>query len=225
MKHFLSLAITFALTAALTACNSDTSLDPNISLYQDYVVEYNNGKITAYANFHKHNQNGERVKLNNGASITVNGLKMEYYKTYDAVGAYNYVMEFPANTKTITFDFQRNASTHLITESEIGKIPEFTVDECDTITNGKQYWITISDGQMYPNISLQAVLVSQDGMSGYNASADSGTKSFRFNGVRSGFYTLYTTLYRTETITATDGNAKGSLKTARIVTTYNVKVE
>lgn len=226
MKPYLPLIAFVAALSGLCACNSETPLDHDTPLYQDYVVECTDGTITAFASFYKYNKNGEQVKLNNGASITVNGQKMTYYDTGGLPGSYNYVLQLPSSTTIVTYDFQRNQDTHLISETDLGLIPEFTVEEgVKNLKPSKDYGITISDGQMYPLIRLQAVLASYDGVTGYNAITDDGTKTFRFVGVRAGTYTLYTTLYTLNNVTATDGAAKGTIKAARVVTTPGVTVE
>lgn len=225
MKKILMLLACAAALLGLPACNSETPLNSDIPLYQDYVVENNNGTVTAFATFKKYNSSGEQVKLNNGASIKVNNQPMTYYDTHGIPGSYNYVLDLASDTKVVTFDFQRNSNTHLVTECDLALIPEFTVDNrLPELHNNTEYWINISDGEMYPLVNIQAVLVSENGISGYNAIANNGTKSYRFTGVPNGNYTLHTTLYITHNVTASDGNAKGIIKSARVVTTYNVTV-
>lgn len=226
MKKLALLFPVFALLLMGTAsCNDDDDkLDPNLPLYQDYLVENVDGEVTAYAYFSAYNSKGQHMQLNNGASIKANGEDMSYIGSIDLEGFYDYSHQLPANTTEVTYVLKRNANTTLTNIVNLAEAPDFKMeDSWKEIKNGVRYEVTkLTEGSS--SAELHAVLVSPNNEKPYQATIGVGISSFTFTGVRPGTYSLMVSTSVTRPVAQTDGTATGKATAYRIYTKENVKV-
>lgn len=232
MKHLhynRTLLLAAALPiVALASCNKDDEpkLDPATPLYQQYEVYSCNGEVSAHANFRVADAQGERVYLNNGASVTVNNLKMVYYSDdFDPAPVYSYSQVLEKGTRDVSFRFQRS-SGHVLTNSvSISDIDPVTFDTSIVeIKNGEAY--DYSTGFKSETVSFRLVPKGEnDFENAYTArlaAMPEGT-TFSFSGVPAGVYILVADSEANFATTQNDGSATGVIHLVlRTTVTVNV---
>lgn len=217
MKKFLIPM--FALCALLlTSCNDDSkSLDPNTPLYQEYRVEVLwDGTVNAFANFYSDYTNRKRVKLDNGASIKVNGKSMSYEATDANVDdTFDYACTITGTGSDVIFDFTRskgNVLTNSISTNDAQKV-DITSD-MKLITNGQLYQVE-SESDVTSFDSSLRVLLMQTGSSTIYTAEIYGT-SFSFHNVPIGSYVMRLISYVTKSLQQQNSNAGGTISVYQV---------
>lgn len=147
----------------ITSCNDDSeSLDPNVPIYQQYEVNFFErvSETNVFANFRTGGEKGERIELNNGAMIIMNGTKMNYFpSTIDAPGSYDYYLS-SVNSEVINFNFIRKEGVSIansVSRSDISPINIPT--EGDIIKFKNEERIDVGFNPMKINEMLSASLI------------------------------------------------------------------
>lgn len=207
MKKFIYFA-TALMAIFATSCNEDSSLDPNIPLYQHYEVDFYKTHAVAMANFHEHTAEGNIVELNNGASLRVNNNKVDYYGTGKGEDYFDYYSG-NINSDVITFNFKRSSNVEIINTVNRSDVSAISIPE-DLVELTNDEWIDVN---YMPNgyEKLTAVLFPLNGntYSSYVATSDYVTGKFMFKDVPTGNYTLRVTVRRQIPTQQNDRGASG----------------
>ena len=222
MRKIIYLAMAVMAVFA-TSCNEDNNLDPTLPLYQHYEVDFYPKHAVAMASFHKHTAQGDVVKLNNGATITVNGNKMAYYGVGDDEGYFDYSANYVLGNE-ITFVFTRSKDkvyTNSVSRSDVTTV--VIPSSLNVIKNNVAYTV---DCKPTGYEKLTAVLFPLVGAtaSSYVATTNYVTGEFTFTNVPKGSYTLRVTNRRQIPTSQNDAGASGLIDVYS-VDSKNVRVE
>lgn len=203
----------------MSACSDDKGIDPNLPLKQDIRIEkYIGGYTYAFANFIA-SKDGDpvKVKLGNGASITVNNKNMDYYD----YGEYNLTdydyYTTVGNVSNYEFKFVRNDRHTYVNTISTDWVDEMPIGDVTKITNGERvpFAATLTHGDV--TVSLLSSNAS------YHADAAMGI-GYTFNNVPKGTYTLRITVSETRQVEQSDNNAGGTMTMMKITEKKGVTV-
>lgn len=211
----------FALSfVSLTSCSddepNDSPLDPSIPIYQEYEVDfYDNGMMNVFASFRKNNGSGESVKLNNGASISVNGSGLSYFRASDYAD-YGVIYDYSASltpAEEVEFKFTRGEGavyTNSVSKSAI--TPVSIPDELGVIANDKE--VDLGENNFEPEEELTIRLVPLTGtQTVYEGKILLGERlTFTVSDVPLGMYSLQVMNCREIRTTQNDRTAGGLIK-------------
>lgn len=195
----------------MSACDKENGLDPNLPLKQDLRIEkYVGGNTYAFANFlAKQGNDPVKVKLENGASVSVNNQKMEFYDYGEYnLSDYDYYLTM-GNEKSYEFELIRNDRHTYVNTISTDWVDEMPVGTVTQITNGERvpFAKDLSHGEV--NVYLLSSNTS------YQADAAMGL-GYTFRNVPKGTYTLRITVSETRNVTQSDNNAGGTMTMMKI---------
>jgi hypothetical protein len=217
MKKFL-IPMLAMFAFMLTSCNDDSNgLDANTPIYQEYRVEVLwDGTVNAFANFYSDYANRTRVKLDNGASIKVNGKSMVYEATDSGEDdTFDYACTLTGTGTDVIFDFTRskgNVLTNQISTNDAQKVNITT--EMKTITNGQIFQVEESSDASAFNSSLRVLLLRSGSSTVY--SADVYGTSYSFRNVPEGNYVMRLISYVTKSLQEQNSNAGGTISVYQV---------
>lgn len=214
MMAFAGLAL-----IGMSACDDDDGIDPNLPLRQDIRIEkYIGGNTYAFANFLA--QRGDepvKVRLDNGASITVNGQRMDYYD----YGEYNLTdYDYYAtvgNDRSFEFRFVRNDRHTYVNTISTDWVEAMPAGDVTQIKNGERVPFAVN----LTNGSVAVYLLSSN--ASYQADAAMGL-GYTFKDVPKGTYTLRITVSETRNVVQGDNNAGGTMTMMKITEKKGVTV-
>lgn len=165
MKKIFYFFIALSSVCLTSSCDDgpkEEPLDPSVPIYQEYEVDfYDSGITNVFANFRKNNSAGESVKLNNGASILVNGGGMSYFRSSDYED-YGVVFDYSATiskTEKVEFEFTRSAEKKYVNTILRSEISEVSLPKDLTkIINDTE--ISLGENNIKSNEKLTSRLVS-----------------------------------------------------------------
>ncbi len=203
----------------LSSCNSDEPeeiLDPTIPLYQEYEVNfYENGVTNVFANFRKHNQFGQSVKLNNGAKILANDFGMIYFRSSDYadlgvesnVRLYDYTAQMAVDE--VVFDFYRSQDTKITNKVSSKDITNVKIPEnLSQIHNGEPIKVGEEPIKQGEKLVTRLVSLSNNQMV-YDAKVSIYDMTAVFNNVPVGIYQLQVMNSKVIATTQNDRDAFG----------------
>lgn len=218
MKKTMLLLAGVALIG-MSACSDDKGIDPNLPLKQNIRIEkYMGGYTYAFANFMAlSGKDPVKVKLDNGASITVNNRKMDYYDYGEYnLADYDYYATV-GNVDSYEFKFVRNDRHTYVNTISTDWVEEMPVGDVTTITNGER--VPFASDHVVGDVAVY--LISSN--TSYQADAAMGI-GYTFNNVPKGTYTLRITVSETRNVVQSDNNAGGTMTMMKITEKKGVTV-
>lgn len=228
IKSLLAVLLVALTAAGFSSCKDDNDGPEMPYIYLDYRLEVlDNGIVNAFANFLSGYPSGQRLRLTGGATLTVNGKNLQYFKSDPSqINTFDYSNNITSTLfgdRSVSFVFRHSSGDVVTTDITLSSLPEFSIPDYKDIQNGKFYSLMADGSAPAGNARFKVQLISSrgdvvDAVEGMNY-------DFSFSGVPAGVYTLRYIQMTTYRIPASTGIFGGSLEVWNVKTRASVNVK
>lgn len=217
MKKYFLYAILIS-ASAWTACSNDDSsdIDAEVPFYQNLGVAYDvtNNTTRVGANFNKYDSAGVNIKLNDPASITINGKKPNFAN----MGVYFYTYSF-SGLDDMTFVFTRAKDSVFTNVASLKEVKPIAIPQSFTSVSLKGSTTLTWEGEPIGENEMVEVSISYDGGVNTIFNREKGSKSVNIafsNQTTTSKGTLSLSRAKTHPLQESNGNAGGQLDVSYI---------
>lgn len=220
MKKTFFYLMAICCSFLVISCDDDDSpvvneSDSTTPIFQQYEVNFypeNKNDVNVFANFFSNDRHGDRLRLVNDASISVNTSSMLFWEDPAMSGGYSYTQKFAKHPDEISFVFKRRDNTvyvNKVTRDDVGTVVMPTT--LTKIKNGEAFTLDYDFSRLLTDEELICTLRQTGSEIVYRANVNQILETLTFSGVPAGFYTLQVMTKRVVPTTNNDLPAEGEI--------------